>query len=89
VDSAAAAGIERNDDCNGTRQDGAGLLQTTTKGGRHFSAADAFLRPAKGRDELELVTKALVTRVVLERGAPWAWNTIRAGSRTPRAPDAR
>ncbi len=68
VDSAAAAGVERNDDCNGARQDGAGLLQTTTKGGRRFSAADAFLRPAKGRDELDVVAKALVTRVVLERG---------------------
>jgi choline dehydrogenase len=68
VDSAVAAGIERNPDVNGARQDGAGLLQTTTKGGRRFSAADAFLRPAKGRDELELVTGALVTRVLLEGG---------------------
>jgi choline dehydrogenase len=68
VDSAAAAGIERNDDFNGARQDGAGLLQTTTKGGRRCSAADAFLRPALKRDELELVTKALVRRVLVEGG---------------------
>ncbi|HEX4760601.1 MAG TPA: GMC family oxidoreductase N-terminal domain-containing protein [Thermoleophilaceae bacterium] len=68
VESAVAAGIERNDDCNGEHQDGAGLLQTTTKGGRRFSAADAFLRPAKGRDELDVVTGALATRVVLEGG---------------------
>jgi choline dehydrogenase len=68
VDSAVATGIERNDDFNGASQDGAGLLQTTTKGGRRFSAADAFLRPAKGRDNLELVTKALVRRVLIEGG---------------------
>src|SRR4051812_1892068 len=81
VDAAAAAGIERNDDCNGERQDGAGLLQTTTKGGRRFSAADAFLRPAKGRDELELVTGALVTRVLLEGGRAAGVEYERSGSR--------
>jgi choline dehydrogenase-like flavoprotein len=86
VDSAAAAGIERNDDCNGERQDGAGLLQTTTKGGRRFNAADGFLRPAKGRDELELVTGAHVTRVLLEGGRAVGVEYERRGSkRTVRA----
>jgi choline dehydrogenase-like flavoprotein len=80
VDAAAAAGIERNDDCNGERQDGAGLLQTTTKGGRRFSAADAFLRPAKGRDELSIVTGALVTRILVEGGRAVGVEYSRRGS---------
>src|SRR5215210_269763 len=68
VESAVATGIERNDDCNGVAQEGAGLLQTTTRGGRRFSAADAFLRPAKGRYNLEIATRALVRRVLIEGG---------------------
>ena len=66
VDSAAALGIDRNPDFNGARQDGAGLLQTTTKGGRRWSAADAFLRPARKRDALEIATNAVAHRVILD-----------------------
>jgi len=66
VESAVATGIERNDDCNGARQDGATLLQTTTKGGRRFSAADAFLKPARKRENLEVVTGAHARRVLLD-----------------------
>jgi choline dehydrogenase-like flavoprotein len=68
VESAVAAGLERNEDCNGARQDGAGLLQTTTKRGRRMSAADAFLRPARKRENLDVATKAHALRVVLEGG---------------------
>jgi len=68
IDAARASGIDENPDYNGAVQDGASLFQTTTKGGRRWSAADAFLRPALKRDNLELVNKALVHRVVLESG---------------------
>ncbi len=63
-----AAGIARVDDYNGPEQDGASMFQVTQKGGRRWSAADAFLRPALGRDNLEVVTGALVTGVELEGG---------------------
>jgi choline dehydrogenase-like flavoprotein len=68
VEAAVAAGLDRNHDCNGARQDGAGLLQTTTKRGRRMSAADAFLRPARKRENLQVATKAHALRVVLEGG---------------------
>jgi len=68
VQAAVATGIDRNDDANGAVQDGAGLLQTTTKGGRRQNAAQAFLRPARGRDNLEITTNAHVRRIVLEGG---------------------
>lgn len=66
VDAAAAAGIPRNDDCNGAVQDGAGLVQTTTRNGRRCSAADAFLRPAMRRANLTVLAGVHATRVVVE-----------------------
>jgi choline dehydrogenase len=68
MEAAVAAGIQRNEDYNGASQDGVSLFQTTTKGGRRFSSADAFLRPARKRSNLEVATKAHVRRVVLEGG---------------------
>jgi choline dehydrogenase len=68
IDAAGAVGIEENPDYNGASQDGASLFQTTTKGGRRWSAADAFLRPALKRGNLELINKARVQRLVVEGG---------------------
>jgi choline dehydrogenase-like flavoprotein len=68
MESAQAIGIERNPDYNGARQEGASLIQTTTKGGRRWSAADAFLRPVLKRSNLSVATKAVVRRVVIEGG---------------------
>jgi choline dehydrogenase len=68
AEAATAVGIEWNPDYNGAKQDGVSLIQTTTKGGRRWSAADAFLRPAVKRDNLDVVTGALVHRVVLSDG---------------------
>ncbi|MEX2196605.1 MAG: GMC family oxidoreductase N-terminal domain-containing protein [Thermoleophilaceae bacterium] len=86
VESAVAAGAERNDDFNGARQDGAGLLQTLTKGGRRWSAADGFLRPAAKRESVDVVTGALVRRVLLEGDRAVGVEYERRGrSQAPRA----
>ncbi|MEU2004899.1 GMC family oxidoreductase [Rhodococcus sp. NPDC019627] len=66
VDAAASSGIARNDDFNGAQQDGTGLFQVTAHQGRRCSAADAFLRPAMERPNVEVVTGALVRRIVLD-----------------------
>lgn len=68
VEAALAAGFPANSDFNGPSQEGAGLFQVTQKRGRRWSAADAFLRPALSRPTLEVVTNALVTRVLIEGG---------------------
>jgi len=65
IEAAGELGIAHNPDYNGALQDGASLLQCTTRGGRRWSAADAFLRPALRRENLTLATGALVTRVTL------------------------
>lgn len=67
VDSAVAWGLKPNDDFNGADQQGVGQYQVTCRGGRRWSTADAYLRPALGRPNLAVRTDALVTRVVLER----------------------
>lgn len=66
VESAIAAGIPANDDFNGATQEGVGLFQVTQRGGRRWSAADAFLRPARHRPTLSVVTGALVDRIIVE-----------------------
>ncbi len=66
VDAAVSWGLKPTDDFNGASQEGAGLYQVTCRGGRRWSAADAYLRPALERSNLTVRTDALVTRVLLE-----------------------
>jgi len=63
-----AAGIPRIADYNGPEQDGASVFQVTQRNGRRFSAADAYLRPAMTRPNLEVRTGAQVLGVELEGG---------------------
>jgi choline dehydrogenase len=68
LDSAVSLGAERNADYNGATQDGAGLFQVNVKNGKRWQAASAFLRPAMGRENLDVVTAALVRRVTIAGG---------------------
>ncbi|TAE33883.1 MAG: choline dehydrogenase [Cytophagales bacterium] len=68
VSACEEVGIPRNDDYNGANQAGAGLFQFTIKDGKRHSAATAFLKPALGRPNLTVITKALTKRVLLDKG---------------------
>ncbi|GAB3485606.1 GMC family oxidoreductase [Amycolatopsis cihanbeyliensis] len=68
VDSAVSWGLKRTEDFNGESQEGAGLYQVTCRKGQRWSAADAYLRPAMGRPNLTVRTRAQATRVVLDGG---------------------
>lgn len=68
LDACAMEGLPFTPDFNGDRQEGAGTYQVTIKGGRRNSAARAFLRPAMRRANLRVVTRAQVTRVMIEGG---------------------
>lgn len=61
-------GLPVTDDCNGPDPEGVTHYRITTKNGRRWSAADAFLRPALKRRNVTLVTGALVERVTMEAG---------------------
>jgi choline dehydrogenase len=65
----AEAGIPRIADYNGPEQDGAALAQVTQRGGKRWSTADAYLRPALERPNLEVVTGALVSGLEIEGDA--------------------
>lgn len=66
IAAAGEAGLPYTPDFNGEHQEGAGHYQMTIKGGRRNSAARAFLRPAMARKNLQVLTGAMVTRVLFE-----------------------
>ena len=66
VEAARQAGHENNPDFNGARQEGVGRFQLTQRDGLRESAADAFLRPAMDRPNLDVITRAMATRILFE-----------------------
>ena len=66
IKATEATGLRYNPDFNGAEQEGVGLYQLTTRGGRRLSAARAFLRPAMKRKNLRAETRAHVTRVLFD-----------------------
>jgi choline dehydrogenase len=66
VEAGIQAGHKHNDDFNGASQLGVGRLQFTMRDGSRWSAADAYLHPARQRSNLHVLTGVLVTRVLLE-----------------------
>lgn len=66
VGAAEQVGLPGNPDYNGADQTGIGRTQTTIRNGRRMSTAVAYLKPARSRRNLEVVTQALVHRLTLE-----------------------
>jgi choline dehydrogenase len=66
LEAARDAGHELNPDFNGARQEGVGRFQLTQREGLRCSCATAYLHPAEGRPNLDVVTGALATRVLFE-----------------------
>ena len=60
------AGYVRNPDYNGGVYEGASYLQYSTRRGFRSSASVSYLKPARKRTNLRIVTEAAVTRVVLD-----------------------
>ena len=60
------AGLPRNPDYNGASQEGMCKTQATISRGRRMSASHCYLRPARGRANLEVETGALAERLVLD-----------------------
>ncbi|MER9880434.1 MULTISPECIES: choline dehydrogenase [unclassified Mesorhizobium] len=65
VEAGRQAGFELTDDYNGAKQEGFGPMEQTIRGGRRWSAASAYLRPALRRKNVSLV-KGFARRVVIE-----------------------
>ncbi len=66
VKAGQQAGQAPNTDFNGEQQEGVGLYQVTHKNGERFSAAKAYLTPHLGRRNLQVITGAHTTRILME-----------------------
>ena len=71
VEAGAALQMPVNPDFNGARQDGVGIYQVTQRGGERWTAARAYLGDAGRRENLSIITEALVERVLFEDGRVW------------------
>jgi choline dehydrogenase len=60
------AGHALTTDVNGVKQEGFAAFDRNVKRGRRYSAARAYLHPVKGRKNLTIQCRALVTKVVTE-----------------------
>lgn len=65
IEAGHQAGWPRNDDYNGEHQEGFGPMEATIYKGRRWSAANAYLRPAKKTGKLTLI-RGLAQRVLFE-----------------------
>ena len=68
VEAAQQAGIPHNPDFNGAAQEGVGFYQSTVGNGKRWSAATAYLKPARGRANLNVVSEAHATRIIIDNG---------------------
>ncbi len=68
VAAAQNAGYPFNPDYNGASQEGVSYFQLTAEKGRRCSSAVAFLKPAKGRENLKIVTHAQTQKILIEDG---------------------
>jgi choline dehydrogenase len=66
VEAAREAGYPTTEDVNGYQQEGFGRMDMTVHKGRRWSAANAYLKPARARSNLSVETGALATRILME-----------------------
>jgi choline dehydrogenase len=65
IEAGRQAGFETTADYNGSKQEGFGPMEQTIHGGRRWSAANAYLRPALKRKNVSLVN-GFARRVMIE-----------------------
>lgn len=80
IEAGRQAGYAVTPDYNGERQEGFGQMEMTVWGGRRWSAANAYLRPALKRGNVALVN-GLAFRVVFEGGRAVGVDIEQGGTR--------
>ena len=66
LEAALAEGYRLNPDYNGAEQEGVGYFQMTINKGLRCSSAKAFLKPLRNKDNLTVVTRAHVQKLILD-----------------------
>jgi len=67
IQAGQQAGFETTQDYNGSKQEGFGLMEQTIYQGRRWSAANAYLKPALKRPNVELI-HCFARKIVIENG---------------------
>ncbi|MCE6961271.1 choline dehydrogenase [Cereibacter sphaeroides] len=80
IEAGRQAGYPVTDDYNGAAQEGFGPMEATIWQGRRWSAANAYLKPARKRFGVK-VMRALALRVVIEEGRAVGVEVLRRGQR--------
>lgn len=89
LDSTAALGIKRVDDVNDDDGERAGYTPATIRRGQRVSAARAFLRPARRRPNLTVITNARATRVLFDSDRATEWRSTPPKAALRSWPDRR
>lgn len=66
IEAGEQAGYMKTEDYNGRQQEGFGAMHMTVKNGVRWSTANAYLKPARNRPNLQVISKALTQRILLE-----------------------
>ena len=81
VETCVKAGVPFREDINAPPQMGVGYVQATQRRGRRHSASRAYLWPARGRDNLRIVTHAQALGLVFEGSRATGVEYLRRGQR--------
>ncbi|HVR70291.1 MAG TPA: FAD-dependent oxidoreductase [Vicinamibacteria bacterium] len=81
VEACEERGLPRNHDFTGASQYGAGFYQFTQSNGERSSAAVGYLRAARARPNLHVLSRCAVDAVLFERGRAVGVRCRRAGER--------
>src|SRR5256884_4687070 len=81
LEACASTGVPYTPDFNGAQTEGAGLWQVTIKDGVRVSSASAYLRPVRGRTNLEVQLKAQATKVLFSGSRAVRVEYLEAGVR--------
>ena len=66
IEAGKEAGYPETKDYNGEQQEGFGPMHMTVGGGIRSSTSNAYIKPAKNRSNLKILTNVLVQKVILE-----------------------
>lgn len=78
LEAGKQAGFELTDDYNGSKQEGFGHMEQTVHNGRRWSTANAYLKPALKRQNVELV-RCFARKIIIENGRAVGVEIARGG----------
>jgi choline dehydrogenase len=81
IKSANQLGVPTTDDFNNLQQEGVGYYQLSTHNGLRCSAAKAYLKPIKSRQNLSIITNAQVSKILFKDRQAVGIEYIKGGSK--------